>query len=223
MQKIPCLFARDFSDKRRPILLDQVTPGCEWVFDKATRATYKWDGTACLVRFGMLYKRHDCKRGKDGDYKVAPPGWEPIEKPDTVTGHWPGWLLVDRQKPEDKYHVATWFSLDLPPTGGLCEGVWLPPDAATQRAVSNILPDGTYELVGPKINGNPHKLAAHAFAKHGERLVLSIPVDADIAFEGLRQVLEKHDGEGIVFHGAEGQMAKIRRADYDFPWPLKGA
>jgi len=96
MKKIPCLFERDFSDRQRPVLLDKVTPGCEWVLAGEGVATRKWDGTACAIIGGRLYARLDCKRGK-----VPPPGAIPCSDPDPLTGHWPHWVLADR--PEDRW------------------------------------------------------------------------------------------------------------------------
>jgi len=91
MKKIPCLFERDFSDRQRPVLLDKVTPGCEWVLSGEGVATRKWDGTACAIIGGRLYARLDCKRGK-----IPPIGAIPCSDPDPVTGHWPHWVPADR-------------------------------------------------------------------------------------------------------------------------------
>ncbi len=56
------------------------------VLDGEGIATRKWDGTACLVRDGILYKRYDRKLNpKTGEYKSAPIGWEPCEEPDEIT------------------------------------------------------------------------------------------------------------------------------------------
>ena len=98
MKKIPCLFQRDFSTQP-PVLLQDVTPGCEWVLEGQGVATWKRDGTACLVRAGQLWARYDAKRGK-----VPPAGWEACQPAaDPVTGHWPGWVLVTDQ-PEYRWH-----------------------------------------------------------------------------------------------------------------------
>lgn len=96
MKKIPCLFEREFTDQRRPVLLASVTPGCEWAMAGRGIATRKWDGTAVLVRDGKIYARLDCKRGKQ-----PPEGALPCQEPDPITGHWPHWVLADR--PEDKW------------------------------------------------------------------------------------------------------------------------
>ena len=62
VQKIISLFKRDYENTR--LVYDEVVPGAEWVVAGEGRATRKWDGTCCMVRNGVLYKRYDAKRGK---------------------------------------------------------------------------------------------------------------------------------------------------------------
>src|SRR6266702_8530239 len=109
------------------LVRDELVPGAEWVIAGEGAATRKWDGTSCMVRQGRLYKRYDARVGK------APVGFEPAEgAPNEHTGHWPGWL-PGGDGPEDRWHREAW----------------------TQQ--SETLPDGTYELLGPKIQGNPER------------------------------------------------------------------
>jgi hypothetical protein len=185
VKKIPCLFQRDFTNQRNPVLLREVTPGCEWVLAGEGVATRKWDGTACMVKDGRIYARLDCKKGK-----VPPPGAIPCDPaPDPVTGHWPHW--VEATRPEDKYH--------------------------REAFAYGVYPDGTYELIGPKVNGNHEAWDKHELARHGDWVLDEVPRD----FAGLRGWLESHQIEGIVFHRPDGRMAKIRRDDFGFPWPLE--
>jgi hypothetical protein len=137
MQKIPCLFIRDFST-RPHVLTRGVTQGCEWVLSGEGLPTRKWDGTAVLIRDERIYARHDCKAGR-----AVPEGFEPCQPDaDPVTGHWPGWIEVKNQ-PQYKWHVEAF----APRKGDLAPG--------------------TYELCGPKINTNPEKLDKHILIKHG--------------------------------------------------------
>jgi hypothetical protein len=141
MKKMPCLFQRDFTEKQRPVLLNLVTPGCEWVLEGEGIPTRKWDGTSVLVQNGVLYSRLDCKNGK-----TPPAGAIPCDpEPDPVTGHWPHWICSDR--PEDK-----WIREALVNTPGP-------------------LVDGTYEACGPKIGSNHEGLPMHVLKKHGDELV----------------------------------------------------
>ncbi|MFF6940438.1 hypothetical protein [Streptomyces lavendulae] len=86
------------------------------------------------------------------------------------------------------------------------------------EAVANspALAAGTYELLGPKINGDPDRFDAHVLMPHGwaplsERLdIEGAPRD----HEGLRDWLVKREYEGLVFHHPDGRMAKIKRRDF---------
>jgi len=66
VKKIISLFKRDYEGTRQ--VYDEIVPGAEWVVAGEGVATAKWDGTACMVRDGVLYKRYD-RRLKKGTYK----------------------------------------------------------------------------------------------------------------------------------------------------------
>lgn len=123
--------------------------------------------------------------------RTAPVGWEPCQpEPDPNTGHWPGWLAVG-DRPDDKYHLEAW-----------ARGTY---------------DDGTYELVGPKINGNPEHMPAHFLVPHGVHALPVAPRD----YETLKAYLADKDIEGIVWHHPDGRMAKIKRRDFGLPWPAR--
>lgn len=198
MKKMPCLFQRTFHGHDSATLLRKVTPGCEWVLAGEGTASRKWDGTACLMRDGVLYKRYDAKRGK------APPlGAIPCDDPDPITGHHPHWVKVDPSKPEDKWHVEAWNK-------------WLDELNAGHRPGGRPV-DGTYELVGPHFNGNPEHWLTDSFVRHGKDVI-----DVVRSFEGIRLSLTDNTIEGIVFAHPDGRMCKIRRNDYGLPWGSKG-
>jgi hypothetical protein len=199
MIKIPCLFQRDFTDKRRPLLLRAVTQGCEWVMAGEGAATRKRDGTACLVKDGVLYKRYDVKKGK-----IVPVGAIPCTPAaDAVTGHWPHWVEVTSSGGDSCWHMEAWTGLRVS-------------DGSRFRPKLN-LENGTYELCGPKINGNPEQLEEHVFIRHESEVLANIPRD----YDKLRETLRLARYEGIVFHHPDGRMCKIRRDDYGFAWPPK--
>lgn len=201
MKKTPSLFVRDYEGSR--LVLDQVVAGSEWVLAGEGRATLKVDGTCCKVESGVLFKRHDRKltkaasrrrrKGQSGpwrpeDFTPAPEGWEPCEpEPNVHTGHWPGWLRVG-EGPEDQWHREAFEGLTLE--------------------------DGTYELVGPKVQGNPHGLDSHELWRHGEVLD-EVPRD----FDGLKEWFREHRVEGVVWHHPDGRMVKVKRKDFGFEWP----
>ena len=71
--------------------------------------------------------------------------------------------------------------------------------------------EGTYELLGPKVQGNPEEFEQRTWLKHSEAEVLA---DAPRTFDGLWEYLKVNDIEGIVFHHEDGRMAKIKGKDF---------
>ena len=178
MQKIISLFQRNYDGDR--LVRDEVVPGAEWVLAGEGVATRKFDGTCCMVRDGLLYKRYDAKQGKQ-----PPSGFEPAQEPDERTEHWPGWLPVG-DGPEDRWHREAWD--------------------AHQRSA----PNGTYELIGPKVQGNPDRAPSHVLIAHGWQ---QLP-EAPRSFLLIKHYLESHDMEGIVWHHPDGRMVKIKAKDF---------
>lgn len=121
---------------------------------------------------------------------VAPLNFEPANELDKNTGKQQGWVPVG-EGPEDKWHREAW-----------------------ERQPRE---DGTYELVGPKIQGNPEGFDFHILLKHGalilpDPVMHPLPVPRD--FNGLREYLHLTDIEGIVWHHPDGRMVKIKKKDF---------
>lgn len=112
--------------------------------------------------------------------------------PDPVTGHWPHWVEVNNNDNSDRYFVDGYKN-------------------------SVFTDDGTYELIGPKVNGNPHNMSEHRLVKHG-RTVLEV----ERTFDGVKKYLEEHEIEGIVFWLDGEPVCKIKRSDFGLKWPVKG-
>lgn len=180
MQKIISLFQRNYDGDR--LVRNEIVPGAEWVVAGEGVATRKWDGTCAMIRDGKLFKRHDVKQGK-----VPPDGWEQAQDPDPVSGHWPGWLAVG-DGPEDRWFREAFINGGIYPVG----------------------PDGTYELLGPKVQGNPEDFSIHILLRHG---VHPLP-DAPRTFDALRNYLATANIEGIVWHHEDGRMVKIKAKDF---------
>ena len=72
---------------------------------------------------------------------------------------------------------------------------------------------GTYELIGPKINGNPEQMDQNSLTLHGELELADVPRD----FDGLAAWLHAHPWEGVVWHHEDGRMAKIKKRDFRAP------
>lgn len=162
------------------LVRDEIVPGAEWVAAGEGIATRKHDGTCCMWRDGRLWKRHEIKGGRS-----APAGFIAAQDADPVTGDTPGWVPVG-DGPEDARHR---------------EGL---------AFMGGDLRDGTYELCGPKVQGNPERLATHALIEHGSE---PLP-DAPRTFDALREYLIERDIEGIVWHHPDGRMVKIKGKDF---------
>ncbi len=80
------------------------------------------------------------------------------------------------------------------------------------------LPDGTYELVGPKVQGNPYGLDRHVLVRHGRGVLEEVPTDYDYLAIWLKA---ERLSEGVVWHHPDGRMAKIRRRDFGLEWPVR--
>lgn len=115
-----------------------------------------------------------------------PANFEPAGEVDENTGKQQGWLPVG-DGPEDRWHRE-----------------------AFARALKI---DGTYELVGPKVQGNPEGFMEHTLSKHGGYI---LPSDTPRTFDGLREWFKMRDIEGIVWHHPDGRMVKIKKKDFGF-------
>jgi hypothetical protein len=184
MQKIISLFQRNYDGDR--LVRDEVTPGAEWVLNGEGTATRKWDGACCMIKDGVLYKRYDAKKGK-----TPPDGFMPAQEPDAITGHWPGWLKVDPFDKADKWFI---------------EGL-------ANTAVNPQI-NATYELCGPKINGNREGFDSHRLLIHGG-FVFN---DAPRSFNKLKAWFAALNIEGIVWHHSDGRMVKIKKKDFGYKW-----
>lgn len=118
---------------------------------------------------------------------VAPPDFESLGT-DENTGKTVGWVPVG-DGPEDRWH---------------------------REAIAHEKPeDGTYELLGPKIQGNKDGRVEHMLQSHACATAFS---DAPRDFEGLRNWLAEMHIEGLVWHHPDGRMAKIKRRDFGLKW-----
>lgn len=123
------------------------------------------------------------KRREVGKGKPVPHGFIEIEH-DTTTGKRVGWLEIEPSDPQNKWHM---------------------------EAFNSFLDDGTYELVGPAVQGNPEGLEEHILIAHATARVFN---DAPREFEALKAWLADKDIEGLVWHHPDGRMAKIKKRDF---------
>ena len=110
--------------------------------------------------------------------------------PDPVTGHWPHWLPVEENDPGAKWFLEAY------------------------RNAENIT-DGTYEAIGPHFQNNPYHLERDTLVRHG-----IYEVEVERSFEGIRNFLDNHVIEGLVFWKDDEPWCKIKRSDYGLLWPI---
>jgi hypothetical protein len=193
VKKIPTLFMRDPDDMKH--VLPEVHPECQWVLDGEGIATRKYDGTCVLIEADgdgaiKAFARREVKRGTQ-----PPPNFTEVER-DPNTGKAVGWEPAEQS------------------------GFWKYIDEAIRAKLKqfNLLMPGTYELCGPKINGNPEGFNRHILVKHEE----AERVDLDLGGMAPEQAfLECYDlltdsfpYEGIVWHHPDGRMAKLKVRDF---------
>jgi hypothetical protein len=184
MRKIPTLFARDFDGDPRYVTRE-VHPDCKWVLDGEGVPTRKYDGTCFMFDGTGWWARREIKPGK-----AAPAGFVEVEH-DEETGKTVGWEPAE-QSAFAKYHAEALRNEEANGTAG-------------------DLAPGTYELCGPKVNGNPEAYVGAVLVPHTEAQVLDgVPLD----FDALAIYLHAQPYEGIVWHHPDGRMAKLKARDF---------
>ena len=144
------------------------------------------EGTATVKLDGtccMVREGELFKRYEIRQGRKAPAGFEPANEVDPVTGRQQGWLTVT-DDPQDHWH--------------------------REAIRDGMPPDGTYELVGPKVQGNPEQYERHTLVLHGSIIIQDAPRE----FDALRDHLADGSIEGIVWHHPDGRMVKIKGRDF---------
>jgi hypothetical protein len=93
-----------------------------------------------------------------------------------------GWMPVDPNDPADKYYFQ-----------------------------ADVVKDGTAELIGEKVQGNPEKITGHRFIRHEDAEVYP---DVPRLYWEICLWMRGKDIEGLVFHHPDGRMAKIKKRDF---------
>ena len=171
----------------RRYVTDKVTPGCEWVLAGEGVATRKYDGTCVL---------HDPNEGGWWARREVKPGKTPPA----------GWWQVDHDE-------VTGKSVGWEPIGGSPFAKFF--DEAVKHLDGR--PPGTYELVGPKINGNPENAQRHMLIRHAtaERVTPRMSSGQHtLSPQAMVRYLGQRGWEGIVWHHPDGRMAKLKARDY---------
>lgn len=169
----------------RKYVTEQVNPGCEWALAGEGVPTRKYDGTCVMLNEWGWWARREVKPGKG-----EPAGFVPVER-DETTGKTVGW------EPAEQSSFAKYLE-EAVACCGPAEGIV-----------------GTFELIGPKVNGNPEHAEGHMLVEHAVALQVDVP---ELTFDGIRKTvlaLADADGcEGIVWHHPDGRMVKIKARDF---------
>lgn len=180
--------------KKTPTLFKRDHAGNRLVYDEVTPGC-EWvtrgEGVATRKYDGTSCLVEDgrlYKRHEVKKGKKRPDGFMPADVVDPVTGKQPGWVAVT-DDPADKWHREA----------GRYHG---------------LLPDGTYELIGPKVQGNPERVSNHYLASH--KMSDHYP-NCPRTFAAIRHWLKSEDIEGIVWHHPDGRWAKIKKKDFGIP------
>lgn len=188
------------------------------IFDNALksavrfRVTGKVDGTCCIIMKGKFMKRRDMKIGRK-----IPTDWVETSPPDKK-GHRIGFMPVNLTNKEDK-----WFKEALVITDKtVMIKVLIIENGVT--IIKNIplenLEGQTVEFVGPKIQGDPHKIGVHCVIPHGIFELDGFPQDFnfDEFVTWFKTNKKTKFFEGVVIHFEDGQLFKIHRHHLDIPW-----
>ncbi|HEY9417898.1 MAG TPA: DUF5565 family protein [Pseudonocardia sp.] len=183
MRKIPTLFKRDPEDMSQ--VLSEVNPAAAWVFEDVehVQPTRKYDGT-CVKRDDGIGGWWARREVKPG--KKPPENYWP-EETDPNTGKTVGWEPIGQSPFFKAWQEAIGHEMSTEP--------------------------GTYELCGPKINGNPEGFEHHVLIRHAEAEHYYGPMNG---YDDLRGLLAESPYEGIVWHHDDGRMAKLKRRDFGF-------
>ena len=155
------------------------------------------DGPSCVDLNGAVATRKwdgTCCLVRDGKLykryqvkpgKKAPDNFEFVDS-DANTGKQFGWVPVG-DGPEDKWH----------------------------REAKMPTRPGTYELLGPKVQGNSEQIGSHGFVIHGGEVFGPVPT----SYEGLEEFFIGTLIEGIVWWKDGKPIGKIKRKDFGLKWP----
>jgi hypothetical protein len=165
----------------RSRVTSDIHPGCEWIIAGEGTPTRKFDGTCVMFDGEKWWARREVKDGKP-----TPPGFISSGH-DHVTLKNVGWEPID----QSSFAKFAREALDRPKDSPFAPG--------------------TYELCGPKVQGNPEGFAAHVLIEHATAEEVHVE---HRDFQGIEDALAKQDIEGIVFHHQDGRMAKIKKRDF---------
>lgn len=192
--------------------------------------TAKVDGTNVYVKDGRLLKRRDRKpHWKTGKMKEMPSSW--ILTGETGGRHEIGFMDLEKG---DKWFFDVFESdgtgtdkighpllAGTPSTKVRCIEMESGKLRYVYRELSD-LNEKTFELVGPKLQNNPHRFDKHCLIEHGLLRLSSFPRIESGCLENIKNWMQDDQIgksiEGVVLHLSNGQLYKIHRHHLDMEW-----
>lgn len=178
-------------DRVKHVGTDVVNEKSAWVFTEPAVPTVKRDGTGVLV----TPEGEILVRRSVKKGKKAPEGFR-LAETDPFTGHM--------------------FGVEP-----LAQSGFKRPMEEALNNLSAPLEPGTYELCGPKVNGNPEGFDKHVLIRHGSEELPTIPDMRTVAPEEAHAILKdvfadlKEQGvEGVVWWGTDDKRVKLRVKDF---------
>lgn len=212
MKKIPTLFVRDYTTG---FVIPEINPSCEWVMEEPWPAHRKYDGT-CVGLFPTVNGEPRINEGI-GSHEINDVGqidekW--FARREVKQGHeFPDDFEIEQFDPTTKKTFG-WAPIEQSPF----YKHFLEAEANLEKRYF-----GSYELCGPKINGNPEGLKKHTLVHHwGTELLANIHVldihemSVEDAYDALKHTLGYMPIEGVVWYGATNGMAKLKRKDFNY-------
>lgn len=168
----------------------EVAPGCEWVLAGEGSARQKVDGICVLLAAdGTWWARRLLQPGEE-----QPAAFRPIAR-DLATGLTSGWDPIEHTTFADPFKEA------------------LEPLAQFGDLIGQPLEPGTFELIGPQINGNPEGASVHRLERHTNTDLIAGFDRTPEGIRGIVDALAAEGVEGIVFHHPDGRKAKANARD----------
>lgn len=212
MKKIPTLFIRD---RKTGFVIPEINPGTEWVLEGKYSAHKKYDGV-CTGLF--LAVKGEVR--VDGMVRS-----DEVESLDDITEVWMARREVKQGHEFPEGFVIEEFDNTTKKTFG-----WEPIDQSPfykywKEARTTLQDDhlGTYELCGPKINGNPEGYTRHVLLHHETTPLLAninaielSELTVEEAYDALKETLAYMPVEGAVWHSHKHGMVKLKKRDFAY-------
>lgn len=228
MRKIPTALERDRQSGKVTGVPD---PRCGWVFAGLGEPRRKLDGACARVADGRLWRRATYKTGGP-----VPDGFELAEE-DPNTGKRFGWVPVSDTDPADRwFREARYAEFDPFERRVKVPPFWGPSLFGILEDGQAVCP-GTFELIGPKVNGGEPDITGttglHLLVRHATTETLwdtvrdcpawpigwplggwpvGDPVDGAALIRWFRRWVPAH-WEGVVWTHPDGRMAKLKWRD----------